>query len=167
MTPATSRHSVPVATLVLVVCAAAFICLSSRSLPTLVAAHFDAAGRPNGYLAREPYIAILLLITVLVPLLVVVIPHRAFSHPDARLNLPNRDYWLAPERRAATVRFLSRQTSLFAWLVVVFLCYTQWLVVRANALTPPSLDSRAFLGGLALFLVCTLLWIVRLVRRFR
>jgi uncharacterized membrane protein len=167
MTHPTSQRSLPAATLALIACAAVLIWLSSRNLPALVAAHFDAAGRANGYLARQPYIVILLLITVLVPLFVVTISNRAFSHPDARINLPNRDYWLAPERREATVRFLSHQMSLFAWLLVVYLCYTQWLVVRANALTPPTLDSRAFFSGLVLFLVCTLLWIVRLLRRFR
>lgn len=163
----TSQRSIPAVTLALIACAAVFIGLSSRALPTLVAAHFDAAGHANGYLRRGPYVAILLLITVVVPLLVVIIPSRALSHPDARVNLPNRDYWLAPERREATVRFLSRQMVLFAWLLVVFLCYTQWLVVRANALTPPMLDSRAFLTGLVLFLACTLFCIVRLARRFR
>lgn len=166
MTRRTSQRTVPAATLLLIACAAVFIALSSRSLPPLVAAHFDAAGRANGYLPRGPYVAILLLITVVVPLLVVVIPHRAFSHPDARINLPNREYWLAPERRPETVRFLARQMSVYAWLVVIFLCFAQWLVVRANALTPPALDSRAFFTGLALFLACTLLWIVNLVRRF-
>jgi uncharacterized membrane protein len=167
MSGPTSPRSVPAATLLLIACAAVYVGLSSRSLPALVATHFDVAGRANGYLPRAPYIAIMLLITVVVPLLVVIIPNRAFSHPEVRINLPNRDYWLAPERRAATVRFLTRQTSMFAWLVVVFLGYTQWLVVRANTLTPPAFDSRAFLTGLALFLVCTLFWIVRLLRRFR
>jgi uncharacterized membrane protein len=162
-----SRRSVPAAALALIACAAAFVVISSRSLPALVATHFDAAGRANGYLSREPYIALMLLISVVVPLLVVIIPGRAFSHPEARINLPNRDYWLAPERRADTVRYLARQTSLFAWLLVIFLCYAQWLVVRANTLTPPRLDSGAFLAGLAVFLVCTLSWVVRLIRRFR
>lgn len=141
--------------------------VSSRSLPALVAAHFDAAGHANGYLPRTPYIVLMLLIAVLVPLLVVIVPNRAFTHPEARVNLPNREYWLAPERRAQTLRFLSRQTSIFAWALVIFLCYAQWLVVRANALEPPMLDSRAFLIGLALFLAYTLFWAVRLVRRFR
>jgi uncharacterized membrane protein len=162
-----SQRGTPALTLALIAGAAVFTWVSSRRLPTLVAAHFDAAGRATGYLPREPYIALLLLITVLVPLLVVIIPSRALSHPDVRINLPNRDYWLAPERREATVRFLSRQMSLFAWLLIAFLCYAQWLVVRANALNPPTLDSGAFLDGLVLFLACTLFWIVRLIRRFR
>jgi uncharacterized membrane protein len=163
----TSQRSIPAATLALIACAAVFICLSGRDLPRLVAAHFDAAGHATGYLRRGPYVAILLLIAVVVPVLVVIIPCRALAHPDVRVNLPNRDYWLAPERRAATVRFLSRQMALFAWLLVIFLCYAQWLVVRANALSPPTLDSRAFLTGLVLFLACIVLCIGRLVRRFR
>jgi hypothetical protein len=163
----TSQRSIPAVTLALIACAAVFVALSSRELPALVAAHFDAAGHANGFLRRGPYVAIMLLVTVVAPLLVVIIPGRALSHPDVRLNLPNRDYWLAPERREATVRFLSRQTALFAWPVVVFLCYTQWLVVRANALAPPMLDSRAFLTGLLLFLACIAFCVGRLIRRFR
>jgi uncharacterized membrane protein len=151
----------------MIACAAVFTGLTGRDLPTLVAAHFDAAGAVDGYLPRGPYIALMLLITVAVPLLVVIIPGRALSHPETRINLPNRDYWLAPERRADTVRYLARQSSLFAWLLVVFLCYAQWLVVRANRLTPPRLDSGAFLTGLVVFMVCTLLWVVRLMLRFR
>ena len=161
------QRSTPTLTLALIACAGVFICWSSRTLPPVVAAHFDAAGRANGYLGRGLYIAILLLITVLVPLLVLIIPSRALSHPDVRINLPNRDYWLAPERRAATIGFLMRQMSMFVWLLLAFLCYAQWLVVRANALSPPTLDSRAFLDGLVVFLACTVFWSARLVRRFR
>jgi uncharacterized membrane protein len=167
MTGPTPPRTVPVATLLLIGCVAVFIGFTSQRLPRLVAAHFDAAGTANGYLPRELYMALMLLITVVVPVLVVVIPAWAFSHPEVRLNLPNREYWLAPERRAETIRFIARQTSLFTWLLLAFLCYAQWLVVRANALTPPALDSRAFLAGLVVFLVCTLSWIVRLLRRFR
>jgi uncharacterized membrane protein len=144
-----------------------FIWLTSQSLPPLVAAHFDSAGHVNSYMPRGRYIALLLGIAAVVPLFLVIGLGRAFSKPGLRINLPNRDYWLAPERREETLRFLARQTSVFAWLVVLFLCYVQWLVVRANALTPPSLDSPAFVRGLLLFLACTFSWLVRLIIRFR
>lgn len=157
----------PLAFLVLLVCAAAFVWWSSRQLPELVASHFDSAGRVNGHMPRAAYLALMLAITVVVPLMLVVIPRAAFTRPGARINLPNREYWLAPERRAATIRFLARQTSAFAWIVVLFLCYVQWLVVRANSLTPPALNSRALTSALVVFLVSTLGWIVWLIGRFR
>lgn len=163
----TSRPLAPVATLALIVCGAAFIFVSSGQLPALVASHFDAAGRVNGHMPRGLYVAIMLLVSIVVPLLLAVIPGRALTTPGIRINVPNRDYWLAPERREETVRFLSGQMAFFAWLVVLFMCYVQWLVVRANTLTPAMLDSRALFAGLAVFLVCTLVWVVRVVGHFR
>jgi hypothetical protein len=166
MTSTPARPTAPPAFLALLLGAAAFVWLSSRGLPPLVASHFDAAGRVNGRMPRDRYVAIMLVITVLVPLLLVIVPNRALARPDARINLPNRDYWLAPQRREETIRVLSRQTAVFAALVILFLCYAQGLVVHANVLTPPALDPRAFLAGLAVFLILTLGWIVRLIRRF-
>jgi hypothetical protein len=163
----TPQRTFPTATLLLIACGAVFIWLTSQNLPPLVASHFDSAGHVNAYMPRDSYIALFLGIAVVVPLFLVIVPRHAFSKPGVRINLPNRDYWLAPERREETVRFLARQTSVFAWLVMLFLCYVQWLVVRANALTPPSLNSGALMSGLVVFLVCTFSWIVRLVARFR
>lgn len=158
---------VPPALVALLICAGAFICLSSQSLPPMVASHFDAAGQVNGHMPRGAYIAILMLITLGIPLFVVLVSSRALSAPNARINLPNRDYWLAPERRAETIGFLSRQMATLTAMLVVFLCYVQWLVVRANARTPPALDSRSLKAGLAVLLVCILIWTLRLVQRFR
>lgn len=167
MTEPTPQRTLLAATLLLIACGAVFIWLTSQSLPPLVATHFDSAGHVNAYMPRGSYVALLLGIALVVPLFLVITPRGAFSSPGLQINLPNRDYWLAPERREETIRFLARQTSVFAWLVVLFLCYVQWLVVRANALTPPSLNSAALVSGLMVFLVCTTSWIVRLIVRFR
>ncbi|HWZ62785.1 MAG TPA: DUF1648 domain-containing protein [Steroidobacteraceae bacterium] len=166
MNEPTPRPPLPAPFLVLIGAALGFVVWSGRSLPDLVAAHFDSGGRTNGYMPKVLYLALMLLVTAVVPLLLVILPRRALAGSVERINVPNRDYWLAPERRAETVRFLSRQMTLFAALVIVFLCYVQWLVVRANALTPPSLSSRALLIGLAIFLGCTFAWTLRVIGRF-
>lgn len=160
------RPRLPVPFLVLIGAAVGFVVWSGRSLPPLVAAHFDSAGGTNGYMPRALYLALMLLVTAVVPLLLVILPSRALAGSVERINVPNRDYWLAPERRTETVRFLSRQMTLFAALVIVFLCYVQWLVVRANALTPPTLSSRALLIGLVVFLGCAVSWTLRVIGRF-
>ena len=157
----------PAALLALIGCAALYVWTSSRRLPDLVASHFDAAGHANGYMPRGSYLAVLLVMIMLVPVFLVIIPNRALSSPNARINLPNRQYWLAPERRAETVRRISHESSVFASLVIIFLCYVQWLVVRANALSPPTLESHALSVGLGVFLVATAIWVVGLIRHFR
>lgn len=164
--PTPSPPLIPAPLLGLIAAAVVFVGWTGRQLPDLVASHFNGEGVANGHMPRGPYLAVMLLITALVPLLMVVLPTLALRAADARINIPNRSYWLAPERRTDTVRFLSRQMAAFAGLVMVFLCYVQWLVVRANAIEPPAMNSQAFLVGLAVFLVCTFSWVLRVVRRF-
>lgn len=151
----------------LIVCAAAFTWLVNHGLPDPVASHFDAEGGPDGFMPRAQYIAIMMAVTVIVPLFIATLTRFAISRAGARINLPNRDYWLAPERRAETIGFLTQQATQFAALLVLFMCYAQWLAARANATTPPSLDSGLFFAGLGGFMVCVVLGIVRLMRRFR
>lgn len=166
MTQPDPPRIIPPALLALLIGALVFIWLTGRGLPDPVAAHFGAGGAANGWMARGPYLAVMLLITTVVPLLLVVIPNIALSRPGARIKIPNREYWLAPERRAETLAFLMRQSTTFAALIVIFLCYVEWLVVRANRLEPPTLDSHAIARGLVVFFLCAAFWAVRLIRRF-
>jgi uncharacterized membrane protein len=151
----------------LLACAAAFTWLVNHGLPDPVASHFDPAGDPDGFMPRAEYIGIMMAVTVLAPLFIATLSSLALSRAGTRINLPDRDHWLAPERRAETVGFLRHQSSQFAALLVLFMCYAQWLAARANATTPPTLDSGLFFLGLGVFIACVALLIVRLVRRFR
>ena len=55
----------------------------------------------------------------------------------------------------------------FSTLLLVFLCYVHWLVVRANRGVPPHLDETWFLAGLALFLATAIIGTMGFLRRFR
>jgi len=87
--------------------------------------------------------------------------------PVAMINIPNRDYWLAPERRGLVVDSLRRQMQIFSAMLVVFLCFVHWEVVRANQSMPPMLDNRRFMLGMGLFMAALIVWIVSLRRQFR
>jgi uncharacterized membrane protein len=167
MTRSDSTGTLAAPSAALIVCAVVYVLMSSQHLPELVASHFDAAGRANGQMPRGAYVATMLAIIVIMPLLTAFVPSLMLSSPNARINLPNRDYWLAPERRAESIRFLSRQMWVFSWLVVLVLCYVHSLAVRANTVTPPAIDSAALERGLIVFLVCALAWAVWLIGHFR
>lgn len=153
--------------LILVAIAAAFVWLTGRFLPDTVASHFNAAGAANSFMPRSIYVSFMLVIIVALPLALVFLPSLALSSPRARINLPNREYWLAPERRAETVGFLRRHSARFGSMLVMFLCYVHWLVVRANALAPPDLSSSWFIGGLVVFVASMIAWTAALFGRFR
>ena len=153
--------------LILAAAAAVFVWTTGGLLPETVASHFGASGDPNGFMTRTFYIGIMLVVIVGVPLLLVAVTGMALSNPNARINLPNGDYWLAPERRGNTVEFLRLHAARFASMLVVFLCYVHWLVVRANDVHPPRLDARWLIGGLVVFTAGLVLWVTLLFNRFR
>ena len=157
---------VPVLAVVLLV-AAGFILLSGQSLPPVVASHFGAGGSANGYMSRGAYLGLMLVMTLVVPG-VLAVGHRLVGRvPRRRVSLPERDYWLAPERSAETFSFLRRHLSYLSALSAVFFCFVHWLVVRANALQPPQLSVSLFFGGLVAFLVAVAVWVAALLVRFR
>jgi hypothetical protein len=161
------RGQTPLLFLLFLACAAAFVWLTSQSLPDVVASHFGAAGAADGFMTRDFYLRFMLAFAVGLPLLIFVVPYFALGRSGARINLPNREYWLAPERRAETVAFLRAHAVGFAVTLAVFLCYVHWLVVRANAVQPPHLSAPALIAGLAVFLLAMLVGAWRLFGRFR
>lgn len=49
----------------------AYLALSAGALPARVATHFDASGRPNGWMSRSSHVAFTLVFGFAVPLFVV------------------------------------------------------------------------------------------------
>ena len=150
-----------------VTAAAIFVVVTSHSLPIVVASHFGPGGTANGFMPHKTYVRFTLAFVVLMPLLLNLVAAAVARLPEKLVNIPNRQYWLAPERRAQAVEMLRGRMQLFAAMLVAFLCYVHWLVVRANAQLPPSLDNKQFVTGLAVFLFALVVWIVSLRRKFR
>lgn len=152
--------------LVVLVAAGAFVWLSSTGLPPVVASHFGTGGAANGFAGRGAYTMLMIAMVIGVPGLVASSIWLVRTLPPQLVNLPNKRYWLAPERRAATLEALASLSLRFAVALAVFLCFVHWLVVRANAVQPPTFPESWFFVGLAGFGVATLAWIVALFRRF-
>lgn len=150
----------------LLVGAAAFIAITGQFLPDRVASHFNASGQADGYMPRGTYLVFMGVVTLAVPSSIVVLQAAVVRRPH-RLNLRNREYWLAPERCAETLEFLNRHAMRFAAMLLVFLSVVHGLLVKANAMQPAHLDSRLIITALAGFLVATVAWLIALFLRFR
>jgi hypothetical protein len=146
---------------------AGFVISTTTSLSDRVASHFGAGGHANGYMTREGYRWFMLFFTVGFPTLMVLgiggLPRLIPQYP----NLPNRDYWLAPERRAQVFDFLTIHALWFGCLLVLFICSVHWLVVQANAPHSSRLANGPFLLVLGVFLAAIVVWTIGLYRRFR
>lgn len=113
------------------------------------------------------YRAVLLALVVGVPLLVAFVPVAMTGRGLRRLNIPNREYWLVPERRESTIAFIRGHGRWFAAAVALFLSYVHWLVVRANELRPPTLSTSGIIAGLVVFFLVLAVWLFVLYARFR
>jgi len=153
--------------LLLVAAGAAFVWMTSQQLPPLVASHFGRGGIANGFILHKHYVVFTVLICVVLPLAIVFPISFALNNPKAVINLPNRDYWLTPERRAETVAFIRTQMMRFGTGLLIFLCYVHWLVVKANQQTPPRLGGAAFVSAVAVFFGFVVVWIAIHYTRFR
>jgi serine/threonine-protein kinase len=156
-------------TLLLLLAAAGVLQLAhySPELPEVVASHFDGAGRPNGFQSRNGFAvfsAAMLALTLVVfgglgPLFR-KIPTRWF-------NLPNRDYWLSPERREETIETLSAQLEWYGAATLALYLIVIQMVIETNRMTEPSLDSRSVWIVLGVYFLFTAVWTTRFILRFR
>jgi hypothetical protein len=146
---------------------AAFIIATADNLPAQVASHFGRADQPNAWTPRDTYVTIMVGAATLVPLLLVTLIvwlPRAF--PSA-VNIPNRDYWLAAERRERSLAVLADFGWVFGCLLTLFIVGVHWVIVAANATVPAELPDRPFQALIATFVAAMCAWTAALCLRFR
>jgi uncharacterized membrane protein len=136
-------------------------------MPERMASPFAADGRANGWQSREGFFVLMFLVTSVSAAVCFLAPRQIAAQPNARINLPNRDDWLAPERREETMRFVSATMAWFGCGILLVLISGTFLALRANLATDHRFDSEAMLAVLACFLAGLLGLLVRLVRHFQ
>jgi len=136
----------------------------SSRLPVRVASHFGANGAANAWMGREQFLGFYLgVIGFLLAVFLLISAGVAWLGPGA-MNLPNKDYWLAPERRQRTQDFVSGS---FLWfgaatlllMLDVFHQVFQFNLGESGALAHP-------LGSLAAYAAFAAAWAVRFGLKF-
>ena len=69
--------------------------------------------------------------------------------PVSLVNVPNKEYWFAPERRESTLAYFRMSFAWFGCALLAFLIFVNELVFRANLETPRQLNTTAFVTGLS------------------
>ena len=146
---------------------AAVIIASSAGMPPVVAAHFDASGRGGNFIARADYELLMLGVGVGLPLILAFVLAAAPSLAPGMLNVPNAAAWLSGPHQAEARRTLAVRGAVMAIFLACFITVVHLLVVAANQVSPPQLDSVKFVTALAAFLIAMLAWTVALMLHFR
>lgn len=135
-------------------------------LPAVVAQDFGVDGRANGWASRDVFFVISWTILLGMSAIFMLAPRLLRRVPASLINLPNKDYWLAPDRKEESLNFLERQMEWMGVMTVGFIALVLHLAIRANLAPNHRLENGPFIALLIAFLVGTAWWIVRLYRRF-
>lgn len=132
-------------------------------LPTQLASHFDAGGRPNGWSSTSSYFAVQGFVVLMLALCFGALPRWIERAPANLVNLPNKDYWLAPERRTATLARIASALTWFGCVALILIIAVTSLVIDFNLgrdRVLPAASIWALLGGIG---VCAAVLILRLL----
>ncbi len=135
-------------------------------LPALVASHFGVSGHADSYMPKQEFMRLHLGVVGLISLVLLVVPMLVVRLPPGMINLPNKDYWLAPERRAHTGRVIRGFLTSFGDAMLLFLLVIFGDAMRASLLPAPRLSNRVWVM-LILLASFAVIWTIRFVRAFR
>lgn len=135
-------------------------------LPDRLASHFASSGGANGWMTKSQFL--MTYAAVILPALAVEfwVPRRIARTTGNRLNLPNKEYWLAAERRAETFAYFE---TFFAWYGCAFLLlevFAMGLAMRANFQSPPQLPTGPIIAAIIAFVLFNIVSVVAMFRRF-
>jgi uncharacterized membrane protein len=135
-------------------------------LPGRVASRFNFEGEPIAWMPKATFVIFNVVLLLAMPLFLLSLSWLSMKLPNSMINLPHRDYWLAPERKRQTAASFF---VLMLWLTVaveLFLTAIVGLVYRANMGHPNLMRETPFyfLGG---FLAVMIVWVLCFYMKFK
>lgn len=134
-------------------------------LPERVASHFGPGGSADGWMSSGFFIKINLGIVAVVSLMLYSVSARMRAIDPAAIKLPNKDYWLAPERREETVEFLSGYFLWFGTATLLLMLDVFHQAFRYNLFLSRELEHPGV--SLGVYAAFSFAWIAGLHLRFR
>lgn len=133
-------------------------------LPEKVASHFGLSGRPDAWSTKTFFATFYLATTGGCALLFLGISFWMSKIPISLINLPNKAYWLSPERKKKTFDFMFHYFLWFASATLLLLLdmFQQSILVhlgKTESLPHPLLS-------LGLYISFTIVWSIGLIVKF-
>jgi uncharacterized membrane protein len=136
-------------------------------LPERVPSHFGPSGQADGWMSKSAFAAFYLILLTFFTLLMGGISAMIRLMPTDTINIPNREYWLAPERREATLARISGDMSNFGVALGLFLIATMQLSFQAALNGMERLNMPVFLSMFAGFFIFVGFWLTGFYRNYK
>ncbi|HKV62354.1 MAG TPA: DUF1648 domain-containing protein [Candidatus Acidoferrum sp.] len=143
-----------------------YFSLSYPQLPDPMASHFNASGVATAWMPKSGFFMLILVVTLAAGVPVFVVSKSLAKLPNEKMNLANKEYWLAPERRTETLQYLGIQMGWFGCALLALLFSGLYNAVAANLRPSHTFDSTSFYVALGAFSAFIIFWLVRLLSHF-
>ncbi len=136
-------------------------------LPERVASHFGPHGHPDSWTTKKSFIRFYLLFIAGITVFFSLIGLLTEKVPASLMNMPNKEYWMAPERRQSTLDLLASSFFWFASATMILLLdmfYQTFQVQlgRTKILTHPVLSLGIYIS---FSVILTLLLLIGFFRK--
>ena len=158
-----NRRLLPV---LLVIAAAVFVITHFvwlAQMPERVASHFNAAGKPNGWMTRSAHGTFMLLFGLGEPAFVILLCWSFRFFPANLINVPRRDYWHAAENFPKACAIMLAWAQGLAVGMLLWNTLFNWQIVKANLTSPPRLansDVGWITGVFLAIIVTSIVWLI-------
>lgn len=134
-------------------------------LPEKIATHFGASFKPDGYSDKAVFEILFKLLELFLIAMFIGVNYFMKHAKDNLINLPNKEYWLAPERREKSLYILKANMSFFGALTIAYMVFNQVLIYIANLSEPVQLGD-SFWIGFVIYMFSTMGWLIRMIMLF-
>ncbi|MBN1998303.1 hypothetical protein JW935_12165 [candidate division KSB1 bacterium] len=136
-------------------------------LPNVMVSQFDGHGNPTSQMTKGAF-SVLYWVTMLIMLLIfIVLPPAMKRLPTSMWSLPNRDYWLAPERRDTTIAVIREYMFWCGFGMILFFMFLFQFTVSFHASGRERMSMTGFWILITAFAVFITVWTVAFVMQFR
>ena len=133
-------------------------------LPDKVASHFGLSGQPDAWSSKTSFVTFYMVTAGVLAILFLGICFGILKIPLSLVNLPNKDYWLSPERKQETFDFIFHYllwlgSGTFVLLIAIIHQSFRVHLEKAKSLEYPMLS-------VGIYIVFTILWCIGLCVKF-
>ena len=135
-------------------------------LPGTLATHFDATGAADGWMEKGSFYVLFGFLLVFLSGSFLGTAAMMRLLPDSMINLPNKDYWLAPERREESIEALGSSMHRMGEATLLLMGLLMVMTFEANLTAEPRLGPWSW-AVLGLYFAVMGWHVAGLYRRFR
>lgn len=126
----------------------------------------ERVGEAHKALPRDQYMVLMMFVALGCPWLATRGAMWLARVFPAGLNLPNKAFWLAPERREPTLAWLREQCFVLGLGAILVLATVHYIALQPGISSWPALPEGLLTAGAGGLVLGVIAWVIRLLRRF-